>query len=474
MIYTAINIGPIYATMSLARKPREFWQASYLFSHLMKCILETLPSKAIVLSPCIPNENVSEVGLFPDRAFFKTELPLDVDAILDAGIDKFFQDIRLPKEVIKDYFNVMAISLDCQSDRQAIALLNERLNFLELTNYAPSEETSEKIHALLMMTYDSPLFKIAFGQKHFNIETLDAIATYELTRFNVPRKSYHDYICIVQADGDNMGKVVTHLPDNQLYDISEQLMRFGQKACMLISRFGGLPIYAGGDDLLFIAPVWGGENAPQNIYTLLNELDGVYEKEVASKVKELNLTDENGNVIQTSMSYGLSVTYYKYPLYEAWKIAGEALFEQAKQNYSKDKNALYWKVLKHAGSTYEAGLTKTNSALYDAFTKLFHTVTSDSIVSAVAHKIRSNESLLALLQHSSQRNRRLKALFDKIVDVVDKDEESIGYMDAAYKLLIQLYEALDRGEISNVSSLVSMAYSMLRTAKFINGEEDKQ
>lgn len=473
MIYTAINIGPIYATMSMARKPREFWQASYMFSHLMKCILETLPSKAIVMSPCIPDNSACEVGLFPDRTFFKTEQPVDVDAILDAGMDKFFQDIRLPKEVIKDYFNVMAISLDCQSDRQAIALLNERLNFLELTNYAPSEETSEKIRALLMMTYDSPLYKIAFGQKKFNIETLESIATYELRHFNVQRKSYHDYICIVQADGDNMGNVVSHLPDNHLHDISEQLMQFGQKACGLISKFGGLPIYAGGDDLLFIAPVWGGENVPQNIYALLNDLDSAY-KTVANKVKELNLTDENGNTIQTTMSYGLSVTYYKYPLYEAWKLAGEALFLQAKQNYSKNKNAICWKILKHAGSTYEAGFTKSNSALCDAFTNLLHTVTSDSIVSAVAHKIRSNESLLALLQHSPQREKRLRAFFDKVIDVADKDEEGIGYMDVAYQLMVQLYDALEQGEIQDVSSLVSTAYSMLRTAKFINGEEDKQ
>ena len=150
------------------------------------------------------------------------------------------------------------------------------------------------------------------------------------------------------------------------------------------------------------------------------------------------------------------------------------MFLQAKQNYSKDKNAICWKILKHAGSTYEAGFTKSNSALCDAFTNLLHTVTSDSIVSAVAHKIRSNESLLALLQHSPQREKRLRAFFDKVIDVADKDEEGIGYMDVAYQLMVQLYDALEQGEIQDVSSLVSTAYSMLRTAKFINGEEDKQ
>ena len=38
MKYTAISIGPIIKTLAMARKPRELWAASYLFSYLMKCI----------------------------------------------------------------------------------------------------------------------------------------------------------------------------------------------------------------------------------------------------------------------------------------------------------------------------------------------------------------------------------------------------------------------------------------------------
>ncbi|MDR2511860.1 MAG: hypothetical protein LBC89_05325, partial [Bacteroidales bacterium] len=33
--YTAISIGPIYKTLTMARKPLEIWAASYLFSYLM-------------------------------------------------------------------------------------------------------------------------------------------------------------------------------------------------------------------------------------------------------------------------------------------------------------------------------------------------------------------------------------------------------------------------------------------------------
>ena len=50
MKYSAINIGPIISTLGMARKPRELWAASFLFSHLMKCIYaEAEKAKAVIL-----------------------------------------------------------------------------------------------------------------------------------------------------------------------------------------------------------------------------------------------------------------------------------------------------------------------------------------------------------------------------------------------------------------------------------------
>lgn len=53
MKYLAISIGPIIKTFSMARKPREFWAASYLFSYLMQCILKVFDNeeKVELLSP---------------------------------------------------------------------------------------------------------------------------------------------------------------------------------------------------------------------------------------------------------------------------------------------------------------------------------------------------------------------------------------------------------------------------------------
>lgn len=473
MIYTAINIGPIYTTISMVRKPRELWQASYLFSHLMKCLINAVSSSgADIISPHIYTGNLCTVGLYPDRVFFKSKTPVDLHQLTEKGLAHFCKDTHLAKDVVDDYFNVMSVSLECNSDKEAVSALNRQLNFLELSNYAPRSESSEAIQSLLTKTYNSPLFQIAFGEKRFDIETLESIATYELKHFDkIKRKSYHNYVCIVQADGDSMGKVVSNLPDGLLPEISKALMSFGENASRLISDYGGLPIYAGGDDLLFIAPVWGGKDAPKHIFRLLEELDVAYAP-IIKKVDEL-LKDANEEAIHTSMSYGVSITYYKYPLYEAWKIANEQLFQKAKTKFGKSKNAIAWKIQKHAGSTYEGGFSKNNKALHDSFGNILQMITSDTLVAAVAHKIRSGENILALLQHSEQLDNRLKAFFDKIIDTADKDKTAIDYIEAVRKLIIQLYGSLDNKEIEDISALVSNAYGMLRTAKFINGEEEK-
>ena len=192
---------------------------------------------------------------------------------------------------------------------------------------------------------------------------------------------------------------------------------------------------------------------------------------------KLNIKDEQGLPIHTSMSYGLSITYYKYPLYEAWKIAGNQLFGIAKdkERHGGLKNAIAWKIQKHSGSTYEGSFSKSEAGLYDAFTHILYTLSKDRLVSAVAHKIRSNENLLALLntEDNDMLAVRIKAFFDHVVDIEDKTPATIQYIQQVKTLLMQLYQSLHEQKIKDIPALISCAYGMLRTAKFINGEEER-
>lgn len=508
MKYTGINIGPIIATFSLAKKPREFWASSYIFSHLMKSIIEKVSVEATLLSPFKEETEVKiGVGLYPDRAFFKSETEIKD---LAEKVNGVVGEVARQLNIGKDYFNVMILTLEAMSDSEAIRKLNIYLNYCELNNRAVSFQTENTILQLIRKQYDSPLFPLAFGENKFPVGTLAEIATVELKnkneqackearkveilldkleknipeeykiidedeyykylkeRFSGTFKSYHKYVCIVQADGDNMGKVVTHLQDGELIGLSEKLITFGKKASEKIAAYGGLPIYAGGDDLLFIAPVTGTGN---HILGLLKDLDEVYQP-IRKKVSEYQLRDEEGKEITTSMSYGVSITYYKYPLYEAWGNARRLLFEKAKN--VKGKNAIAWSLQKHSGSAFAGALSKNDEKLYELFSDLLETSASEKVVSSISHKLRANASLLSVWKDDERENiqLRLNGFFEKIIDVEGKDEKATEYMELVKQLLLELYilkyPFVDTEE---ENTLITIVYSMLRTAKFINGEE---
>lgn len=496
--YSAINIGPILKTLGLARKPREMWAASYLFSYLMKCIINAIPDKKSIISPAIISEKeYLGIGLYPDRLFVKGEILYDT---IQPAIEKFSGTLNLDT----CYFNVMLISGDYQKDSIAIKDLNNKLNRLELFNIASPQTGTDKVRELIARQYGSPLFMDAFGDREFPVESLGEIAAVEVKeRYpqkwgtfksdirskdtviarkaygKLPKdmlKSYHKYICVVKADGDNMGVTVTHsqLPEGKVLEISTELLEFGKKATQAIREFGGLPIFAGGDDLLFIAPVVGKND--KSILWLLEKLNNDSFGKVKSIVENLNLKfeddDNKGKEIRPSLSFGVSVSYYKYPLYEAFDTS-EVLLKRAKA--VSDKNAIALELRKHSGGTFGMELSNNDIDLKEAFNKMIEASAADeSVVSAIAHKIRVNEGLLKIWEDADEqtKERRNGNFFRKFIEhdpekPDDKKNENDRYKDAALALLNKLYKQSDM----NAIKLTITAYGMLRIAKFINGEE---
>jgi len=444
--YTAITIGPIGHTFSLARKPREFWAASYLYSHLMKSIIQALKVNSIrIISPAEPSKDKLGVGLYPDRVFFEGGTDFNFD------IEKFCCNLNLSNA--KDYFKVLQASGEYDSDKNAIIGLNKQLDRLELTNYSFTKESEDAIRSILQKenkevrekNHDSKwpdAFLDAFKDRKFPIESLEDLARKYETEGT--KHSFNDYFCIVQADGDNMGETIEK---GNIADISKALISYAQEVVPMISEYGAMPIYAGGDDLLFIAPVVGKEG--QNVLDLIGAIDEIFNE----KFKNME-----GN---PSLSYGISITYYKFPLYEAWKKASSLLFGKAKN--VKGKNAIAWELQKHSGSSFAGAFSKSNKDLYDAFKKVIAVKNQrETLVSAVSHKLRENDGLLDLFKTSDNLDVRLNAFFEKIIDA----EDAKDYKEAVKVLLKQLY-------VTKETDVARTIYGMLRTAKFINGEEDK-
>lgn len=539
----------------MARKPRELWCASYLFSSLMEKIIEAILDKKNILSPAIGVTDKS-VGLFPDRLFYKSDQGIEyfVEHIINPAKAKFSTERPIPLE----YFNTYAVEVIAENDKEAIWLLNKKLDFLELHNVAFNKK-GERDHSEVIRDF-------IFDKKNseqIKTETLIEVATAQLKILSEERRlsegnnyaSYlnefkrknddkqfiqnlksafntfpdkfippHKYICVVHADGDNIGKAVTTVEGDQLKSLSQSLLNFGTKACESIRQFNGIPIYAGGDDLLFIAPVISKikEKEKQTIFDLINTLDMIFHDEVLKGLREENIKwiDRDGNEFnEPSMSFGVSITYHKYPLYEALSMSRDLLFEKAKHVIGK--NAIAWALQKNSGSIVKGQFSKTRikdekepdgihvlfSALLDAIDSLGAEKTETAIserdameaqkkekkenhfISLVPHKIKANEALLRTLVDEKTKTinpTRLAAFFDHILERETKNKKQQTFLTAVENLLCALFDSLiEENEnykkkkpekVKSIEEIISdtvhTTYGILRTAKFIKGLED--
>lgn len=493
--YSAINIGPIIGTLGMASTPKELWAASYLFSHLMKCVYnEVKQCKYQIISPSEVDDSKLGVGLLPDRLFFKGEC--NFNDIRNQALAKFVIDTKIQQSVAFDYFNIMYVSVDANSDSEAVKKLNNLLDCLELCNLSANANAMNAMHKYIKDN-NWRLFDIAYKtdaerpkgtvaeyaasqfRNHSNwgrfVKMVNAdderdVDAYKL--FGDDVKSYHKYICVVQADGDNVGKTVSHpsLVQGKVLEISKALLQFGKNANEEITTYGGLPIYAGGDDLLFLAPVVGLDG--RTIFQLMNDLNNKSFKNVIDVVNGLNLHDDDKKLIRASLSFGVSITYYKYPLYEALESARHQLFDIAKKKISgKHAVAIDWR--KHSGGSFSISYSKSNEELEKAFHNVIQqSAVSDAVVSSVSHKIRSNEGLLKLWFGESDDivRQRTLAFFKKYIEYKTEGPENVSgdniYKESAMNCLYELFKTE-----SEIENLIKTMYGMIRIAKFVSGEE---
>ena len=147
------------------------------------------------------------------------------------------------------------------------------------------------------------------------------------------RKAY-SYYSIVQADGDKMGEYIQTYADD-LQGFSRKCVLYCLAASKLVDSYGGMTIYAGGDDLLFIAPVISTRDGETDLLTLLRQ------------IKDLFMSGEffGDKEIKPTVSFGAALCFYKHPLYEAFDEAYQLLFYKAK----KSRDALAVSLIKHSG-----------------------------------------------------------------------------------------------------------------------------
>ena len=207
-----------------------------------------------------------------------------------------------------------------------------------------------------------------------------------------------EYYAVVNSDGDKVGTLLRALCRD--VDISEQSDRinsfssacldYAGEAAKLVGDYGGMTIYAGGDDLLFIAPV-------HSIFALCQKLNILFIDTLSKSIKELK------EEVKISLSFGVAVQYVKYPLYEALERARVQLYK-AKESCGKRPNGskisggnrLGIELVKHSGKTVQLMVENKKLEAIDNLIK-YRATTNDQALESVLYNLQDTEIIFKLL-----------------------------------------------------------------------------
>ena len=245
-------------------------------------------------------------------------------------------------------------------------------------------------------------------------------------------KKYENYYAVIQSDGDSVGKLLEQLNNEDAKEFSWRAMSFAGASAELVKEYGGLPIYAGGDDLLAIVPLFGKIEEGMSIFGLLEKInEKFYEVFIKGFVKEKNLEETLERF--PTLSFGISVHYKKYPLYEALETARNLLDNDAK---TEPKNALAFQLAKHSGQTHKFvlyGISKANGYSMSKELKILDKMIlaeeangSDTSkrLSSLAHLVENNRALfIAAFNDSDNKQERVGKLINNLLDNAGQREE---------------------------------------------------
>ena len=452
MRYIALTIGPIVDTLSLGRKTSEIWMASYLFSSFMKKVIARLKESgdAEFLVPYTEDASVFEekddgIGMFHDRFILKTEsLKLDdIKMILDAEkkalanmvASSIKHDAKRVEAFMDDYFQTYLLESEKEYENPILDI-SSMLDAIELhTPHLDADEDYMRLFLNRDIVLNSPLAKTSFGKKP-SFDSIESIAAQEIDSDKTP-KNAQAYIAIVHADGDNLGSYIKAQTDAG--NISKRLFDFDKSAAGTIKEFGALPLFIGGDDLLFFAPVVNDKQ--ETLFDLLDKLSKEYEEALQTT--------------ESTLSFGVSITYYKYPLYEALEKSRNALFTKAKQY--EGKNAVAVSAQKHSGQSFEFCLSK-NEPAYEKFTELAKTILGKGLElpHAVHHKVYKHGSLFENIDIA-----RLGSTFENLFNEdihQSKFKEGLEEVQALFATL------------GNDAAAQTKLFAMLSAIKLIRGD----
>ena len=386
--YTAVTLGPIYDTFRLTSTPGGTWCASYLFSWLAREIITNLVKddipKEYFIAPVfevkedgtvyVPEgEDVTAkgVGLFFDHIIVEGDVIAEAKAARDQALatlaDKIAEaigeDKNATEEWVRQYFRIYIVKKNIPSNKGVIAAFGNVLSTLEYEpHYALQEDNNlllklfENVDASGQVVARNECLKL-FSQNisddwmlknpTANTKIRDIKSIADPKAQGNPSWKSEEYYCILNSDGDSMGKFFAACTDSDAArKLSQKSLQYCIKAAEMVLKYKGVPLYAGGDDLLAIVPVTGfdpnAETKEITVFDLINRLNTLFNSHFSE--------ERQNNPGKPSISVGLSIQHIKSPLYEGLNRAFDLL--HAAKNSSPRKNGLCVDLQKHSGQSF--------------------------------------------------------------------------------------------------------------------------
>lgn len=346
--YTGITIGPIFETINMASTPAALWAASYMFSFISKTLCEKLVESGVPVNDIIApyyekdDELISKnnaMGLFHDRIIVRSEhFDIDnFDTLRREAIEKTGQLMGLDAEYLDEYIMISAAEFEAENP---IAESGRVLDCLELASpYVFCEHTNPLMTLFTggevqTISRNSAIKKIAAEFEKFPLwkDSTTLKDTEDIAGTGTGKKKYR-YFAIVRSDGDNTNKIIGTLDVDKQRGFSKDCLVHCSRIAQLVEEFNGVTIYSGGDDLLAILPC--------------ESRDGKTLFEFAKRANDMYVENFGKYGVNSTLSFGIAVTYYKAIMADALTESARLLFDIAKTR----KNGVAISVRKNSGQT---------------------------------------------------------------------------------------------------------------------------
>ncbi len=475
--YVGITIGPIFEVLQMAEYPAGLWYSSTSFSELTRLLLceitKELPD-ADIISPYYNGEKYNDgIGRYHDRIVFATSTPEKVKDIINAAkntfIDMIIDDLKYnddsrkaaAKEYFKAFYQVHYVVVSKSNKGKNILLeISPLLDAIECMPVCNPYTIANPIKGIIANKGTDSVTRNKYVKE---CNMLKGVKGSQLYRDSEALKSIEDicgkqegfkrssYFAIVSADGDGISDFISKMDEGQIKSFSEDCFTFTKQAANMIGEFGGMTIYAGGDDLLFFAPI---VNNNKTIFELCNSLSDSFSKTVAKDCST------------PTLSLGVAIRFVRFPLYEALDSAFEAL-KKAK-NSREEKNSMFFDIQKHSGQTTNICVTKEGFELFNDII-LRSMNQSDDVVNSIIYTLDSFGSSLDF--KGKNLEERIKNLFLNKFDNLSQKQykdyiEELAEKFYSYSKNSELVKIYIDGKFDDISPLKCFE-GMLRIGKFL-------